>query len=308
LSESKIESGNDEVTTKGTTWTTTTTKAAVPVTGNVDVDDDVLIIPIVKTIIDGATMTYIEVTLTESNVTEQRRKNSKKTMLKAINGIQIGNICLKDLQCFANRMNIRGNRKLNKYDTCKKILDAKETYDKNGLTDGILPASTLAKRKLENKPAFVINKFRSFNVIFHTDNISLLDERADTLTKEKLDIGTKTGQDYFTTIASEYSRIDVDDYDKNKYPDEVTCDPSDFVPIKPCEWLIVKKWYGILVSQYETVKSSHNVAGTHIEMVDNIKTIIEDKSMAEFGCNGRILYTHLLLEQQPGILKQQLLF
>jgi hypothetical protein len=67
--------------------------------------------------------------------------------------------------------------------------------------------------------------------------------------------------------------------------------------------LEVKKWYGQLVSQYETVKSSHNVSGTHIQMVDNIETIIEDKSMAEFGCKGRNLVYSLAAgtEQQSGV-------
>jgi hypothetical protein len=56
----------------------------------------------------------------------------------------------------------------------------------------------------------------------------------------------------------------------------------------------------LVVSQYETIKSSHNVSGTHMQLVNNIETIIEDKLISAF-CQGRILYTHLLLEQQPGV-------
>jgi hypothetical protein len=70
-----VKSKDDKSTTKGTTKKTRmTTNATVTVTGNVDGDDngnydDVVIVPKVKTIIDGAAMRSIQVTLTENNVT-----------------------------------------------------------------------------------------------------------------------------------------------------------------------------------------------------------------------------------------------
>jgi hypothetical protein len=157
--------------------------------------------------------------IVECNIIDSRIKNARKTLLKSVKGIEIGKLSLKFLRCFASKILMNGSRRMNKYKLCKNIPDKKERYEKSGCTGGMLSTPISSKIKSEMKKASDINKFRLLSVIFHTDYILYIDSWWKSTFphyKEKLDTGTKTGQDYFTTIANKYSKNDIDYYDSSQ--------------------------------------------------------------------------------------------
>ena len=127
-----------------------------------------------------------------------------------------------------------------------KIVEGRVAYENNGGTGGVLNLEPSSK---DTKPSSVgVNGFRLLNVIFHTNNIPLLDERATCMSKPQLDDGMKIGQTYYTTLAAEYNKKDMEDYDTNLYPEQVTCNPSTYDDINADQ---AKKWYGDMFKVYE---------------------------------------------------------
>ena len=249
-------------------------------------------------VINNSTLDSIIVDQTECNPTDGRKKDPIKTKLRTISAIPVAKLTRALLISFCNRVNIKQHRNKSKYELCVKIVEGRVAYENNGGTGGVLNLEPSSK---DTKPSSVgVNGFRLLNVIFHTNNIPLLDERATCMSKPQLDDGMKTGQTYYTTIAAEYNKKDMEDYDTNLYPDQVICNPSTYDDINADQ---AKKWYGDMFKVYERCKSGHYVSGTHTELVDGVDQLIIDESFDDkYGLKGRVLYTHLLLQEQPGVL------
>ena len=102
-------------------------------------DDEVLAVDKPESVLDGATLMDVMVSQSEVNcVFKTKNKLLIRTKLVSIKGKTIADLHTPDLKCFASRVNILGGRKLKKEDLCKKILDAKDLYDKSGCDDGML--------------------------------------------------------------------------------------------------------------------------------------------------------------------------
>ena len=264
-------------------------------------DDEVIILEAegatgLQKVINNSTLDSVIVDQTECNHTDKRKKDPIKTKLRTISAIPVAKLTRALLISFCNRVNIKQHRNKSKYELCVKIVEGRVAYENNGGTGGVLNLEPSSK---DTKPSSVgVNGFRLLNVIFH--NIPLLDERATCMSKPQLDDGMKTGQTYYTTIAAEYNKKDMEDYDTNLYPDQVTCNPSTYDDINADQ---AKKWYGDMFKVYERCKSGHYVSGTHTELVDGVDQLIIDESFDDkYGLKGRVLYTHLLLLDQPGVL------
>ena len=266
-------------------------------------DDEVIILEAegatgLQKVINNSTLDSVIVDQTECNHTDKRKKDPIKTKLRTISAIPVAKLTRALLISFCNRVNIKQHRNKSKYELCVKIVEGRVAYENNGGTGGVLNFKPSSK---DTKPSSVgVNGFRLLNVIFHTNNIPLLDERATCMSKPQLDDGMKTGQTYYTTIAAEYNKKDMEDYDTNLYPEQVTCNPSTYDDINADQ---AKKWYGDMFKVYERCKSGHYVSGTHTEFVDGVDKLIIDEPFDEkYGVKGRVLYTHLLLQDQPGVL------
>ena len=266
-------------------------------------DDEVIVLEAegatgLQKVINNSTLDHIIVDQTECNPTDGRKKDPIKTKLRSISAIPVAKLTRPLLISFCNLVNIKQHRNKSKYDLCVKVVEARVAYENNGGTGGVLNLKPSSK---DTKPSSVgVNGFRLLNVIFHTNNIPLLDERATCMSKPQLDDGMKTGQTYYTTLAAEYNKKDMEDYDVNLYPDQVTCNPSTYDDINADQ---AKKWYGDMFKVYERCKANHYVSGTHTEFVDGVDKVIIDEPFGEkYGVKGRVLYTHLLLQDQPGVL------
>ena len=282
----KANKGGEQDTTEGTSG-----------------DDEVIVLEAegatgLQKVINNSTLDSIIVDQTECNHTDKRKKDPIKTKLRTISAIPVAKLTRALLISFCNRVNIKQHRNKSKYELCVKIVEGRVAYENNGGTGGVLNLEPSSK---DTKPSSVgVNGFRLLNVIFHTNNIPLLDERATCMSKPQLDDGMKTGQTYYTTIAAEYNKKDMEDYDTNLYPEQVTCNPSTYDDINADQ---AKKWYGDMFKVYERCKSGHYVSGTHTEFVDGVDKLIIDEPFDEkYGVKGRVLYTHLLLQEQPGVL------
>ena len=66
-------------------------------------------------------MNDIEVSVSPTNLTQIKNRNSDKTKLKSINGVDIGSITVTVLRSFASRMGIIGSRKVSKTNICEMI-------------------------------------------------------------------------------------------------------------------------------------------------------------------------------------------
>ena len=102
-------------------------------------DDEVLAVDKPESVLDDATLMDVIVSQSEVNcVFKTKNKLLIRTKLLSIKGKTIADLHTPDLKYFASRVNILGGRKLKKEDLCKKILDAKDLYDKSGRDDGML--------------------------------------------------------------------------------------------------------------------------------------------------------------------------
>ena len=155
--------------------------------------DDVIIVQPTVTILDKANLNHIEISVSQTNLTQKKNSNSAKTKLKSIKGIDIGTITIHVLRTFASRMKIAGSRKATKTNLCDKIIEMKRMYEESDCTDGLLK-SVPKDAKDASTDTTNMNSFRLLNVIFHEDNYNRLDERAASLDKDDLDSGKKTGQ------------------------------------------------------------------------------------------------------------------
>ena len=254
-------------------------------------DDEVLVVGKPESFLDDATLMDVVTSQSEVNcVFKTKNKLLIRTKLVSIKGKAIADLHTPDLKCFASRVNILGGRKLKKEDLCKKILDAKDLYDKSGRDDGMLePEKKIGKQP--HKPSVSINLFRLMNVV--DDSVDTFDDRAAALTKDDLTEGIKSGQKFHTALIEKYNT--VGSYNENIFGNHVSNikDPSKFEVLQKADWKAVKYQLNTSIRSYETLYKMHYKSGTH-------KGIDFD----EFTDSKILHYIHILMQAHDGLFQK----
>jgi len=254
-------------------------------------DDEVLAVDKPESVLDGATLMDVMVSQSEVNcVFKTKNKLLIRTKLVSIKGKAIAALHTPDLKYFASRVNILGGRKLKKEDLCKKILDAKDLYDKSGRDDGMLePEKKIGKQS--HIPSVSINLFRLMNVV--DDSVDTFDDRAAALTKDDLTEGIKSGQKFHTALIEKYNT--VGSYNENIFGNHVSNikDPSKFEVLQKADWKAVKYQLNTSIRSYETLYKMHFKSGTH-------KGIDFD----EFTDSKILHYIHILMQAHDGLFQK----
>ena len=118
---------------------------------------------------------------------------------------------------------MKGHRKTSKFDICTTIVEAKDSGAWKRWADAQFSADSVKPEK--PKANVVINCHRLCNALFSDVIRPKLVTLGNNLTQLELDIGLKKDQRLHEAMAAEYNCVNVEEYDKNAFPNLKRGDP-----------------------------------------------------------------------------------
>ena len=225
------------------------------------------------------------------------------TRLKAIKGISITKIGMRQLCLFANKVGIKGMRNKQKCDVCAAIVESITT---GGWKKMKATTEAKEKKKAYLKRSVTINRRRLLNVVFLDTVRPQLSNLGVALSRAEVDAGRKTDQVFHELVASEYNKTHVVEYGENTFPllqVGRAQPPSHFQEI---DWEKSKESWKSMCNEYEFCFKNWKHSGFHdkdiptdiLEMVKVCKQPFDSYA----NNSSSILYMHEFVVQYPGIL------
>lgn len=260
-------------------------------------DDEVEIVPPSSSnpslgILDGATLDDVELGSEPIYIVDKRNKDAK-TIVKAIRGIPIDSVPMKNLRNWAVTLQIQMKKTFRKVDVIKCIVNTKTYRERQGNS---VEANT-------NLPAMVsppamsrvhINNVRFINVLARDDIKARLLGRGAQKSREQLDNGIDPDGELFGFISNIYNNTNDDSLIELKWNIHWTKEP-DLARFQPINTEKAMSSFKSLSASYEIAFANWKKSGHH----EGIPT----KAFHDFvGSSNYLDYLHCFLQETPGLL------
>jgi hypothetical protein len=237
--------------------------------------------------LETSNWTHVVCSLDATNIVDKRtyKRDPKMTKLKSIAGTGIGDINRKALGSWCSRNGITGTRTIQKDLVCHKILTFVTNMERMqaGVGEGA-------------KSSGNFNRYRGINVLIGERMRPHINQLGNLPSRDELDAGSKTNQQFFTNFVAEYNKRDVPFYDTLHHELEWKTQKPKPKMFSDITWKKAADAMTSLSTDYDKSFSMWKQSGRHDQAIP--------LPFNDFSKNRTILYLHLSVYEIKDLLSK----